>query len=152
MHRIEELLGVTELQQWYSIPTTEVRRLKEGRKILRIFKLAECLRVRDPISSLISKIAYPDHQWIQGNFLIAPTSTWKSAKQTREYLQSLEPLLHINDWTDWYYISRSQLEQVGASGMLTAFSRLSNACLFAFPEIPWSLSKFSVTQKRSAQR
>jgi hypothetical protein len=51
-----------------------------------------------------------------------------------------------------YHVSRSQLEQVGAAGMLTAFSRLSNALCFAFPELPWSLSKFSVTRKKSTQR
>lgn len=83
---------------------------------------------------------------------MAPSSTWKDKHQTQLYLQSLEPQLHIEKWTDWYSISRSQLERVGAAGMLTAFSRLSNVLTFAYPDIPWRESLFSITRKKSTQR
>jgi len=35
---------------------------------------------------------------------------------------------------------------------LTKFGNLGNALQFAYPEIPWDLSKFSFRGKKSAQR
>lgn len=45
--RLERQFGVTNPDQWYDISTKQVRATKEGKKILRIFKLSEVLPACD---------------------------------------------------------------------------------------------------------
>jgi hypothetical protein len=100
---LEKKLGVSRPEDWYRVNAKQLRGLKDGRSLLRLFKLHEALKVGYPRSPLnCYELAYPDQVWVNGKFLTAPASTWKDRDQTRLYLQSIEPFLEIKEWSDWY--------------------------------------------------
>jgi hypothetical protein len=39
--------------------------------------------------------------------------SWKNRESTRKYFETASKLLHISDFSDWYRISRSQIQQTG---------------------------------------
>ena len=45
-----------------------------------------------------------------GHFI--PSYSWKNNDSVREYFERIAPLLHINDLSDWYRISRSQINDM----------------------------------------
>eukprot|EP01127_Copromyxa_protea_P018151 TRINITY_DN563_c0_g1_i4.p2 TRINITY_DN563_c0_g1~~TRINITY_DN563_c0_g1_i4.p2 ORF type:complete len:350 (+),score=47.52 TRINITY_DN563_c0_g1_i4:1994-3043(+) len=138
---LETEFGIQKPEHWYSITHTDLKASKSGKLIARFFSMHELV-----------KILYPEEKWVPGRFKVVPQGTWKDASNVRSYIQYLETQLRIKLPTDWYSVSRKQLIEVGAKGMLNAFSTLFNALSFAFPEIPWDLKKLSKKTKKTTQK
>ena len=48
----------------------------------------------------------------RNNGIYSPLYSWKSEDSVREYFERISPLLHINDLSDWYRISRPQINDM----------------------------------------
>lgn len=96
--------------------------------------------------------AYPNTQWIDGNFLKVSTNTWKDQEKTRQHMDYLASVLGVSKPEDWYRVSTAQISAAGGWGCVTYFGRLSSALRFAYPEHQWDTSLFMVHGKRSVQR
>eukprot|EP01127_Copromyxa_protea_P010635 TRINITY_DN2601_c0_g1_i7.p1 TRINITY_DN2601_c0_g1~~TRINITY_DN2601_c0_g1_i7.p1 ORF type:complete len:206 (+),score=40.79 TRINITY_DN2601_c0_g1_i7:143-760(+) len=107
---------------------------------------------RLPFLELLKKL-YPSVSWNSSSLLNVPQDTWKDQKKTRDFLETLEPMLFISKKEDWYHVSRKQLQLVGARPCLEYFgSRIGTMLQFGFPEISWDVEKFSNRRKKASQR
>lgn len=117
------------------------------------------------------KKEYRTKKKMNENALSRKRFSWKDSASTRKYFETTATFFHITDYSDWYRVSRSQINLTGGSihplspyyfschdsyllgnGLIRKFGNLGNALKYAYPEIPWDLSKFSFRGKKSAQR
>jgi hypothetical protein len=59
-----------------------------------------------------------------------PLKSWKTPKSARDYFNTISQSLHISDPSDWYRISRTQIQSAGGSNFLLRFLFLSLKLLF----------------------
>jgi hypothetical protein len=93
--------------------------------------------------------------------------SWKTPAEVREFFESIANDLSVNDFTDWYRVSRAQIFSFGgisrisicSSGvnsvggsLYSKFENLGAALQYAFPHFEWDLDKFSYRGKKAGQR
>jgi len=77
---------------------------------------------------------------------------WKDAISLKTFFEKSAPLFGLNDLTGWYRVSNAQIRKAGGDGLLKSYTSLGFALKVAYPEYPWIMSKFSLRNKKAAQR
>jgi hypothetical protein len=58
--------------------------------------------------------------------------SWKSREESRKYFESIAPLLHISDFSDWYRISGDQIKQFGGSTKHNGLRAIQSSILMLY--------------------
>ena len=93
---------------------------------------------------------YPDEDWSSVNQRI-PKRHWEDIENVKEFVQKLEIQFNIQKKTDWYRISYCQMTKMGGDRLLRLYGGLGNILQIVYPDKNWSLRKFKIRDKRSAQ-
>lgn len=128
------------LEQWYSVSTLDVTS-RCGTQLLQ--------RIYQHSLSAALKAIYPDHEWQEWRFTVAPRNYWKEEKTRREYFDFLAKQLGVRDQEGnlhldrWYKVTRSQVVKLGGSGVLKRWDNsLAGALLAIYPGHDWAPWKF----------
>lgn len=78
--------------------------------------------------------------------------SWKSPALVRQYFETIGKSLSIVQLTDWYRISRRQIDEQGGRSLYNKFDNLGAALQYAYPEFDWDLCQFAFKGKKSGQR
>lgn len=94
------LIGVTKMEDWYSIKTEDFCRRTGASSLLRLKYQSSLI--------LAVKAVYPEHPWRDWEFSRAPKSLWKDAANIRKYLDELASKVGVIELQDWYSVNLSQ--------------------------------------------
>eukprot|EP01114_Cavostelium_apophysatum_P015052 TRINITY_DN4029_c1_g1_i1.p1 TRINITY_DN4029_c1_g1~~TRINITY_DN4029_c1_g1_i1.p1 ORF type:complete len:534 (-),score=127.16 TRINITY_DN4029_c1_g1_i1:1284-2885(-) len=131
---LAQKLNVKEWQDWYQIRTAAVSE-NGGAGILALY---------DKSHAKALMAVYPEYQWKEWKFERAPRGTWTDKKKQREFFDSIEKKLGVKEWQDWYKIPRTDVVELGGSGILRHYEdSLWKALMSVYAEYPWEEEKFS---------
>lgn len=108
---------------------------------------AQGLTLHNGVTGLL-RFAFPEIDWSQPR---KPPGYWLQLENVQHYAKQVESAFSLSDLTDWYRISREQLESVeGGSSILkrygfTGFLRL------VYPQVEWIQQKLDSRAKKSTQ-
>ena len=68
-----------------------------------------------------------------------PLNSWKTDESIRDYFEQIAPLLHINELSDWYRISRLQIvDMKGIYSYISYIGILLNIDIFSLKLLKFS--------------
>lgn len=120
-------------EDWYQI-TADDFKMFNGGGILHAFK-------DSPI--LILKHVYPDNDWLEWKFSVAPKHTWSNVAVITKYMHWLGNVLGYISLDDWYSITQEDLKQHYGCGLLNAYGSLYVILKMVFPKHDWMIWRFS---------
>ena len=92
-------------------------------------------------SKLLSAI-YPNYEWIPWKFQKIAAKGWETS--ARKFMEMLSKEFKIKTLSDWYNVSKKDIERFeGGSAILGAHQRsMYRLFVSVYPEYPWIPSKF----------
>lgn len=145
--QLEKKLRITKFQDWYQISAEEVRR-HGGSSLLSQFggslkKTLAAVRAQSPWNPLEFKHAPVTPPVSSGH--------WKDMTNQRNFFEKLAKQFNIKHWTDWYNVSREDIQRNGGSGLLNHYANSHLQALEAiFPEHPWRMERIGFWYLRTA--
>jgi hypothetical protein len=133
---IESQLGISGPEDWYNVTSGSIAKLTGGKQLAKVYSVLDIASVAICIfHHSFMKTFYPHHQWVHGRFKKAPENTWTDKKKTRDYLAYLATVFLCVEPSDWYYVSREQVTEVGTSETHSnSWSRLEQRDFFVCSE------------------
>jgi hypothetical protein len=95
---------------------------------------------------------YPDHPWKQWKFSEKlPRNFWINTDNQRAFLDYVAEKLGIRTHDEWYYISKSALEEIGGETVLKSYGGLASLLIACYPEYRWEMEMFEKARKTKMQ-
>lgn len=88
---------------------------------------------------------YGEHNWVSSRFIEAgrvPRGHWDSSSKVREFLDMKKSDLGVQQVSDWYRVTRKDIEKCGGTRLFDRFHSVEELLTAAYPEDPWEPSKF----------
>ena len=155
--QLESKLNIKDLHDWYFITLEEVERAisssTEGKSSSKLL-----WKHNNQLYSLL-KTVYPQHQWYGWKFAVVPRNYWKSVplEEAKAFIRDAEEKLGIQNPSDWYSVSHSQLRSAGIRVPRAERSATWNTGMFlqilsqVYPEHKWEKDRFRMSRKLSEQ-
>lgn len=159
-----EKLGIKQLDDWYDVKKSDLLQIASNEftdltkhKITKSPQSEEqWTTVHDLIiqfGSLSNALiqAFPEHVWEISKFQKVQQGYWKDHTNHRKFLEDIASDLGVKTWTDWYSVTREEIVNRGAWGLLSNYysGSLSKAVTTLFPQHPWEPWRFSQKPKGS---
>jgi hypothetical protein len=92
------------------------------------------------------KDVYPEHQWLEWQFNVAPTQFWDSRANQLRFVEWAGKELGITSLSGWYSVSRTKFSELGGGGLFLQYPHRSLIqCLKElYPTHEWKEWKHSV--------
>ncbi len=143
MNWLAVLLGYSKLEDWYKITAGDFEKNYGGGMLVSCFSGSPSKAVID---------IFPEHQWYEWLFSVAPQGYWQDKNHRLLYVDWLADLLGISKLSDWYAITGQRFRENNGSGFLDFYSNSPiRAITGCFPDYNWQIEKFSymrTNQKR----
>ena len=134
---LEQQLSLKRMEDWYQITPHTIETMGGG-KILDLhggspFKLAVA--------------AYPEHLWMESDFLCVYDEKWE-----RNFLERLGKQLRFQKMEDWYKLLQKNIRESGGGDLLRKYGSLSTAISSIYKEHQWTPWLFRNVDLDNAQR
>ena len=129
LNELAEKLGYKEMDDWYQLSQRELA--KHGGGALHNRFSGSPLRMLKHI--------FPEHDWLEFRFSMAPKGYWDSHKNLVRYMDWLGAVLGFMEMDDWYEVRTEDFNTNYGAG--APFSP-SNAVMTAYPEHGWEEERF----------
>lgn len=122
-------LFVEELSYMCRCVRSDIRKLG-GTRPLAIFYQFSHIRALQAL--------YPQHEWLPWKFVANSRSFFATRENRAIFLRWAGKQLGVCDWTDWYRISTTQVDDLGGESMMNTYysGSLINALRDCFPVRP----------------
>jgi len=140
--RLAEKKGVRTAKDWASVTTADI--LEEGGGGL----LGRYGNIHLALADIYGEGKDWDVRLCRPS---VPGSYWDDDKNVAAFLYEVQKKLSIKSKEDWYRVSRRQLLEHKASGLLSKMT-LCQALAIAFPNERWNEDELRIASKRSTQR
>lgn len=93
---------------------------------------------------LALKDLYPDDVWYPWLFGYVEVGYWDNPAHQRLFFDWIGTELSLNDWKDWYSVSRADVVRIGGASLLVSHfhNSLGTALTSVYPEHPWQGWRF----------
>jgi len=135
MRWLGQQLGFRKREDWYRITTNDFKR-NSGNTLLRYFWHDSAI--------CAVKECFPDYEWKDWLFAIAPRHYWKAPENHRHYMDWLGQQLGIRCPADWYRVTVQDFKDHKGEAFLIHYdSAVSLAVMNYLPDYDWKEWKFS---------
>eukprot|EP01118_Nematostelium_gracile_P009093 TRINITY_DN3048_c0_g1_i1.p2 TRINITY_DN3048_c0_g1~~TRINITY_DN3048_c0_g1_i1.p2 ORF type:complete len:336 (+),score=65.90 TRINITY_DN3048_c0_g1_i1:28-1035(+) len=88
---------------------------------------------------------YPDHKWLPWKFDESmPLGKWREMHVQRDFMDYLAKELNIKNMEDWYHVTKAQMCNKGATGLLKVYDESPSKTIASIlVDHHWDLVKFS---------
>jgi hypothetical protein len=94
----------------------------------------------------IMRYFYPENDWLEFRFSMAPKGYWDSHENLLRYMEWLGSVLGIEEMEDWYKITRNDFVNNHGNAPLTYYKGSPSAVIdAAFPEYDWHPWRFTMS-------
>jgi hypothetical protein len=132
-------LGYRNRTDWYYVKTDDFKRNGGGSPLTSQWKDSAIVAVME---------AFPDYEWKEWLFEIAPRSFWRERVNRHRYLQWLGERLGYRTPSDWYQVTNQDFEDHKGRGCLVYYNSTVSAAVMDFlPHYDWKEWLFSRTPK-----
>eukprot|EP01122_Echinamoeba_exundans_P003379 TRINITY_DN13490_c0_g1_i1.p1 TRINITY_DN13490_c0_g1~~TRINITY_DN13490_c0_g1_i1.p1 ORF type:complete len:813 (-),score=56.65 TRINITY_DN13490_c0_g1_i1:127-2565(-) len=144
-------LHLASMEDWYRVKKEDV--ISHNGAGLLVHRYANCV-------SLALADVFRDHEWQSWRWNRTPPLYWSTVSDdgTRvnmsalEFIQQAAENMSIKSLSDWYRISKPQLQHAGIMGIVSVYGGLPSLLKRLYPEHRWEASRFVSLNKRSQQR
>jgi len=128
-------LGFTDLNDWYRIFHQDIVDYG-GIGILTKY---------DGSPSKMLQSVYPEHNWNIYKFDKVPYGHWESMENQKKFMDWLGVELGVTEMQDWYKITQKEMEDKGASGLLSQYRDSPSRLLkVVYSDHNWELWRFPI--------
>jgi hypothetical protein len=133
LKKIEEELGIKELDDWYKISANQ-------------FRSKNCSLLYQYNGSILAilKKFYPNHEWNPLRFTKVPQSYWKNEDNQRKFLEVVGKELGVKKLDDWYKVIAKKVTNGRSSFIDNYYNGLVEALQKLYPEHNWDPLQFAV--------
>jgi len=132
-------LRIRKLEGWYNISTADFK-LNHGGGLLQSYYRA---------SAIVAVMeCFPNHEWHEWLFRIAPTHFWQDKRNHRRYVEWLGKQLGFRHPEDWYAITTADFQKHKGGAFLLQYDSSAVAAVMAcLPDYPWKAWLFQFTPR-----
>ena len=132
-------LGFRKREDWYRITTDDFKRNSGGGLFARHWNSSAVDAVKQH---------FPDYDWKDWLFNIAPRHFWQNPKNHRRYMKWLGQELGICDPSDWYGVTNQDFKDNRGGAFLTHYDSTVSAAIMSYlPNYDWKEWMFDKTPK-----
>jgi len=139
MRWLGKRLGFRKPKDWYHITTNDFKRNRGGSVLMTHWG-----------SSAIAAVmqCFPDDDWQEWLFGIAPRHFWQDRKNHRRYMKWLGEQLGYRSAADWYQVTNQDFKDHKGGAFLIQYNSTVSAAVMAYkPSYDWKEWLFSTTPK-----
>ena len=134
LDELAEKLGFTELDDWYQLSNRELAMHGGGGSLYRRFNGSILQMMRH---------FYPEHDWFEFRFSMAPKGYWDLHENLVEYMDWLGSKLGFKEMDDWYEVTVEDFNRNhGAAPLKMTGTSPSKIVIIAYPDYDWKEERF----------
>lgn len=130
-------LPIVRMEDWYNVTSTNFRNLGGAGLLATMYGDSVAQAIMD---------AFPNHSWQFWRFKKVPIGIWSQIERQKEFMEYVKTTLSISNPEDWYAITTTQLEDLGALTLIRNIYNMQLPDLIkatTFPGHRWQRWKFT---------
>eukprot|EP01114_Cavostelium_apophysatum_P002651 TRINITY_DN1234_c0_g1_i1.p1 TRINITY_DN1234_c0_g1~~TRINITY_DN1234_c0_g1_i1.p1 ORF type:complete len:573 (+),score=74.65 TRINITY_DN1234_c0_g1_i1:104-1822(+) len=137
--------NIQKPEEWYGVQRQEFMKLPFAPSFLECYGDYLINALRD---------LYPEVHWDETKFARVPKNYWKDPKAQRGFFDRLAKKLRMNEFTDWYGVTREEvISEAGGETVLSYHhNSLARAIAAVFPEHQFRFADFQKNSISKSQR